>query len=76
MKKYKSQDKAVEVTYMNNKEEKTLKTFVWVSSKNLASRPELIVFLLFYRGSSDFIWKYVNVFLAGKAKGRGLAKLY
>ncbi len=39
LKKYKSQGKAVEVT-VNSKEEKrgkTLKTFVWISSKNVAS---------------------------------------
>ncbi len=38
LKKYKSQGKAAEVT-VNSKEEKTLMTFVWISSKNSASGP-------------------------------------
>ncbi len=36
LKKYKSQGKAVAVT-VSSKEEKTLQTFVWISSKNSAS---------------------------------------
>jgi hypothetical protein len=45
LKKYISQGKAVEVT-VNSKEE-TLKTFVWIYSKNLASVCNVLVHIVY-----------------------------
>ncbi len=50
LKKYKTQGKAVEVTVIARR--RTLKTFVWISSKNSASAQILLIQNVFYRNQN------------------------